>query len=269
MGGTNQSVNLATYYRDHWVEIEPERVEAYDELFEWRPQMAALLEGAELAPGQTIVDYGCGPGGLSVELARRAGPSGVVHGVDLNAELLDRARRRAERDEVSAHLHWHHVADDRIPLADQSVDRVLCKNVLEYVTDVEAVLREFRRVLKPGGIAHAIDSDWGLFAVEPIGVERTAEVFEAARMAYHTPLIGRRLYGALRGAGFDDVGVKVVGLADTRGNLSTALFNMASYARQAGLAAEIVDRFEVDLRKSIEAGTYLFVLPQFLVSGRA
>lgn len=263
--GTDKS----TYYRDHWVEIEPERVAAYDELFEWRPQLAALLEGAELAPGQTVVDYGCGPGGLAVELARRAGATGLVHGIDLNADLLERARRRAERDGVSAQLRWHHVADDRIPLADQSVDRVICKNVLEYVTDVDAVLREFRRVLQPAGIAHVIDSDWGLFAVEPIGVERTAEIFEAARMAYHTPLIGRRLYGALRGSGFDEVTVKVFGMADTRGHLSTALFNMASYARQAGLSAAVVDRFEADLRESIEAGTYLFVLPQFLVTGRA
>jgi ubiquinone/menaquinone biosynthesis C-methylase UbiE len=259
----------ATYYRDHWVEIEPARVEAYDELFEWRPQMAPLLEDAELAPGQIVVDYGCGPGGLAVELARRVGKSGCVHGVDLNANLLERAVRRADRDGVSAQLQWHHVSDDRIPLPDRSVDRVICKNVLEYVTDVGAVLREFRRVLRPGGLAHTIDSDWGLFAVEPIGPQRTAEVFEAAQMAYHTPLIGRRLYGALQDAGFGDVRVKVVGMSDTRGHLSTALFNMASYARDAGLAAGVVDRFESDLRESIEAGTYLFVLPQFLVTGRA
>jgi len=263
------AVNPESYYRDHWVEIEPERAEAYDALFEWRPAMAPLLEAAELATGQVVVDYGCGPGGLAVELARRVGDTGRIHGVDLNGELLRRAAQRAERDGVRGRIEWHHVSDDRIPLPDASTDRVVCKNVLEYVPDVAGVLAEFRRVLRPGGIAHVVDSDWGLFAVEPIGVERTAEIFEAARIAYHTPLIGRQLYGALKDAGFRDVQVRVLGMADTQGRLATALYNMASYAREAGLAASIVDRFETDLRRSIEEGTYLFVLPQFLVTGHA
>ena len=90
-------MNDETYYKDHWVEIEPERIEAYEQMFEWRPQSAPLLEPAALAPGQTVIDYGCGPGGLAVELARRVAPNGRVHGVDLN-KLLPRARRARARN---------------------------------------------------------------------------------------------------------------------------------------------------------------------------
>ena len=46
---------------------------------------------------------------------------------------------------------------------------------MEYVSDVAATLAEFRRVVKPGGLAHVIDSDWGLLAVEPLGAERLAD----------------------------------------------------------------------------------------------
>lgn len=257
-----------TFYRDHWVEIEPERIEAYEDLFAWRPQMAPLLEAAELAPGQEVVDFGCGPGGLAVELARRVSPGGRVHGVDLNEELLERAAARAAREDVR--LELHHSENERIPLADASVDRVLCKNVLEYVTDPAETLAEFRRVLRPAGIAHVIDSDWGLLAVEPIGSARCAAIFEAAKMAYRTPEIGRRLYGLFRGAGFSDLKVKILTMADTRGLLLPALLNMASYARaSARLGTGEIDRFERDLRSSIEEETFLMVLPQFLVTGRA
>lgn len=256
-----------TFYRDHWVEIDPERLEAYEEMFSWRPQLEPLLAPAELAAGQVVIDYGCGPGGLSVELARRVG-DGHVHAVDLNEEFVERARKRAAQEGVSERVTVHHVRDDRIPLPDASVDRVVCKNVLEYVEDPTGVLAEFRRVLRPGGRAHVIDSDWGLLAVEPIGPERLGELFTAASVAYRTPLIGRKLYGAFRGAGYDEVSVQVVTPADTAGWLAPVVVNMAGYARSSGLMEPArIDRLLEDLRRAVDEGTYLLVLPQFLVTG--
>ena len=263
-------MNEATYYRDHWVEIEPERLEAYEQMFEWRPQNAPLLEPAKLAPGQTVVDYGCGPGGLAVELARRVGPGGRVHGVDLNAAFLERAAARAKRDGVESVLSWHRCDGDKIPLESQSADRLVCKNVLEYVTDLAVTLSEFKRVLRPGGIAHAIDSDWGLLAVEPLGAERTAELFAAAAPAYRTPHIGRKLYGAFRAAGFQDVKIQILAGADTRGHLSPIVFNMIRYARETGrLPEKTLEKIASDLKQSLADGSYLLILPQFLVSGSA
>lgn len=263
-------MNRETYYKDHWVEIEPERIDAYEQMFEWRPQSAPLLEPAELAPGQTVIDYGCGPGGLAVELARRVAPNGRVHGVDLNALFLERARERAKRDGVEALIELHRTDGDRIPLDSRIADRLVCKNVMEYVPDVAATLAEFRRVLAPGGLAHVIDSDWGLLAVEPIGAERIAELFEAAKPAYKTPLIGRKLWGAMRGAGFSDVKVKIVASADTKGFTAPIVFNMMSYARASGrLPKATLEALAADLKKSLSDGTFLLILPQFLVTGTA
>lgn len=262
--------NEATYYRDHWLEIEPDRLDAYEAMFQWRPQMEPLIAPAELAAGQSVVDYGCGPGMLSLELARRVGAGGRVHAVDLNELFLARAREHAAQEGLDGRIAFHHVTEDRIPLDDRSVDRVICKNVLEYVDDVEATLRDFRRVLRPGGIAHAVDSDWGLLAVEPIGPERIRELFDAASVAYHTPLIGRKLYGLMRTAGFEDVKVRILASADTQGHFSPILFNMASYARASGrMEPAAIDALLAELQAAIESGSYLLVLPQFLVTGRA
>jgi ubiquinone/menaquinone biosynthesis C-methylase UbiE len=263
-------LNETTYYRDHWLEVETDRLDAYEEMFQWRPQMEPLIAPAELEPGQSVVDYGCGPGMLSLELARRVGEKGRVHAVDLNELFLARAREHAAKEGLDRRIAFHHIAEDRIPLGDRSVDRVICKNVLEYVDDVEATLRDFRRVLRPGGIAHAVDSDWGLLAVEPIGPERIRELFDAASVAYRTPLIGRKLYGLMRAAGFEDVKVRIRASADTHGHFSPILFNMASYARTSGrLDPAAIDALLAELQAAIESATYLLVLPQFLVTGRA
>lgn len=257
-----------TYYRDHWLDIDVEHMDDYEEMFRWRPRMAPLLEPADIAPGQRVVDFGCGPGMLTVELARRVGPEGRVHGVDLNPDFLERARANVEREGLAERVSLHRADDDRLPLPDASVDRVICKNVLEYVDDPVATLRDFRRALAPGGRVHAIDSDWGMLAVEPLGAERIAELFAAASMAYRTPLIGRRLYGLMREAGFDEVHVKVLAGADTRGTLAPILFSMARYARISGkLDPEAIDALLDDVKRALAEGTYLLVLPQFVVTG--
>ncbi len=259
-----------TYYRDHWIEVAPERVDVYEEMFRWRPQMEPLLLPAALAPGQHVVDYGCGPGMLALELARRVGTAGHVHGVDLNEVFLDRARQHAAAEGFADRVSFHRIVEDRVPLADASVDRVICKNVLEYVGDVTATLSDFRRVLRPGGLVHAIDSDWGMLAVEPIGPERLGELFRAASIAYRTPLIGRKLYGFMRAAGFREVKVKILATADTQGFLAPVVLNMATYARESGrLEPSWVDALLEDLQRAMADGTYLLVLPQFLVTGAA
>ena len=260
----------ATYYRDHWIEIEPDRLDAYEQMFRWRPEMEPLIVPAALAAGQMVMDYGCGPGWLAIEIARRVGASGRVHAVDLNAEFLKRAERNAAAEGLRERITFQRLRDERVALGDRLLDRVVTKNVLEYVTDLDETLRELRRVLRPGGLLHVIDSDWGMLAVEPLGAERISELFAAASVAYRYPLIGRQLYGALRKAGFADVRVQVLAGTDTRGHFAPIVFNMASYARISGRLEPLkIDRLVADLKSAIEAGDYLLVLPQFLVTGTA
>lgn len=259
---------LDDYYRDHWLEVEDERMNRYEEMFQWRDGYEALIAPADIRAGQVVADYGCGPGGLAIELARRVGDSGAVLALDINREFLARTQALAEDAGLAERVDARLMENDRIPADDASVDRVVCKNVLEYVPDPQATVAEFHRLLKPGGIAHVSDSDWGGVVLEPLG-ERFARIMSAAGIAFRTPLIARRLYGIFRRTGFRDIRVQVLANADTAGALRSVIYNMASYARTSGQLDEgEIAAFVDDVDRAVAEQTFLAILPQFLVTGR-
>ncbi len=256
-----------TYYRDHWTDIESERLERYEEQFVWRPGMDRLLAPAEIAPAQTVADYGCGPGYLAVELARRVGEAGRVHAFDINAEFVARTAERAAAAGVADRVEVTHLENDRVPLDDASLDRLVAKNVMLYVDDPLASFEEFRRVVKPGGKVHAIDSDFYMTAFDPVTPEDWRSLLESAMHAFKTPEIGRKMYGLARRAGYSDVAVRVIAVPDTRGRMLNVIENFAGYARNSGTHDEETVRRVVDTATKAAANGEFFALnPQFLVT---
>jgi SAM-dependent methyltransferase len=105
---------------------------------------------ANLKPGEVVVDLGCG-GGLDVLLAaKKVGPSGRAIGIDMTPEMLELARRNAEKAGAT-NTEFHHATIDKLPLPDASVDCVISNCVINLAPDKPAVFREVARVLKPGG----------------------------------------------------------------------------------------------------------------------
>ena len=105
---------------------------------------------ANLKPGETVVDLGCG-GGLDVFLAAaKVGPTGKVIGIDMTPEMLALARSNAAKAKVS-NVEFYQSTIDKLPLMDASVDCVISNCVINLATDKPAVFREIARVLKTGG----------------------------------------------------------------------------------------------------------------------
>ncbi len=258
------------YYKQHWIDIEPERHEAYDQILAFHPAMEPLIRPLELAPGLHVLDVGSGPGHTAMELARRVAPSGRVTGVDINADFVERSNRRAQEAGLPAEF----VRDGFPPLdfPDRSFDRVFCKNVLEYVDSAADTVAEMARVAATGGIVVATDSDWDMLALDTgaAGAELNDRVLGAAKsIALREPKIGRRLYGLFREAGLADVKVEVMAGADTLGRSTPMLrASMARYARDSGRVTEPeVDEWLANISRAMERGTFLLVLPQFIVRG--
>jgi SAM-dependent methyltransferase len=105
--------------------------------------------------GETILDFGCGPGNDITGFLLYSNPSKVI-GIDVsrNALLLARQRLRLHGiDERSYELHRSSDRDATLPIASSSVDYINCQGVLHHTTDPARLLREFRRVLTSRGRA--------------------------------------------------------------------------------------------------------------------
>jgi SAM-dependent methyltransferase len=258
------------YYKQHWIDIEPERHEAYDQILAFHPAMEPLLKPLELAPGLRVLDVGSGPGHTAMELARRVAPSGKVTGVDINADFVERSNRRAREAGVPAEFVRSGFPPLNFP--DRSFDRVFCKNVLEYVDSAADTVAEMARVAGAGAVVVATDSDWDMMALETGAgtADLNERVLGAAKsIALKEPKIGRRLYGLFREAGLTDVKVEVMAAADTLGRSTPMLkASFARYARDSGRVMEQeVAQWLANINRAIERGTFLLVLPQFIVRG--
>lgn len=105
---------------------------------------------ANLRPGETVVDLGCG-GGIDVLLAaRKVGPSGRAIGIDMTPEMIERAMANAAKAGLS-NAEFFLAPMEQMPLPDASVDCLISNCVINLAADKGQVFREMFRVLKPGG----------------------------------------------------------------------------------------------------------------------
>lgn len=109
-----------------------------------------------LAPHMAILDVGCGPGSISVGLARLV-PDGHVTGIENVPEPLDQARALAAAEGV-ANVTFREADVHALPFADDSFDIVHAHQVLQHLADPVRALREMRRVVRPGGLVACRES---------------------------------------------------------------------------------------------------------------
>lgn len=117
---------------------------------QWALGVGNPLAWADLRPGQTVVDLGCGAGVDVLLAAGQVGPTGWVAGVDFLQEMVERARGFA----AEAHLDnatFHQGEMEALPLADASVDVVISNGSINLSARKSRVLAEAHRVLRPGG----------------------------------------------------------------------------------------------------------------------
>jgi SAM-dependent methyltransferase len=103
-----------------------------------------------LYPGETVVDIGSGAGFDSLIAAQRVGPAGRVVGIDMTQEMLRKARDGAARLEAT-HVEFRQGYVENLPLPEDFADVIISNGVLNLTLDKVETLREWRRILKPGG----------------------------------------------------------------------------------------------------------------------
>ncbi|MBV9972946.1 MAG: bifunctional demethylmenaquinone methyltransferase/2-methoxy-6-polyprenyl-1,4-benzoquinol methylase UbiE [Candidatus Eremiobacteraeota bacterium] len=116
----------------------------FDEM--WRNR---AIDQLRLQQGDTILDLCCGTGDICFHLVRRD-PTLKVTGVDFCPPMLERARERAHHEAPDADMQFLEADVMALPFADRSFDGATMGFSMRNVVDIDATLREIRRVLKPG-----------------------------------------------------------------------------------------------------------------------
>jgi SAM-dependent methyltransferase len=192
-----------------------------------RSHAAFLLP--RLSPGDRVLDLGCGPGSITAGLGEAVGPAGVAIGLDLDPGPAPVPLVRGDAT--------------RLPLATAAVDAVFVCAVLQHLADPLALLREARRVCRPGAVIGVADADRGGALVAPADpwLDRGQEILDRLRDGTDIH-VGRRLRGLLHEAGFVDAVATARGTGGGGpGSAAAAEWEAAAFEAPAAVAA-VVER---------------------------
>ena len=218
-----------------------------------------------VAPGERILDVGCGPGFYVAELLEQVGSNGSVVGIDSSRPMLAVAAHRTERyDNVS----FHEADATSLPVENASFDAALSVQVLEYVADVPAALGELYRALRAGGRLVVWDVDWATVSLHTTDPARTERILRAWDGHLAHPSLPQTLTAQLQAAGFD--GVKLEGHTfatnefdpDTYGGALVPLISEFVVGRD-GLSEDEAKAWEAEQRELAQQSEFFFACIQF------
>lgn len=170
----------------------------------WKAETDRIVAEAGFADGDRVADLGCGPGYLTLELARAVAPGGRVIAIDSSERFIEHLREAARAEGLS---HVEPVCGrlEAAPLEPASLDGVVCRWVLMFLPDPAAVIERAVAALEPGGRFVALE----YFQFRTLGLWPPSPLFDRVYGAVHDLII--------RSGGDPDVGAALPALLDAAG----------------------------------------------------
>ncbi|HEX8004470.1 MAG TPA: methyltransferase domain-containing protein [Mycobacteriales bacterium] len=225
------------------------------------PEVKALHDRAtellQPAPGERVLEVGCGLGADARELARAVAPGGSVTAVDVSEAMLNAAR---DRHDASLAVTYERADVCALPYDDATFDVIRIERVLQHVPDVTGACREMARVLKPGGRLLALDTDWGSLVADVGDDDLADRVLAHGRGRMIQPRAALHLRRLLAGAGLHRVHVE--GHAFTYTSLETAAVLLPMFQELIPQEADFMPAADREAwfaaaRRADEEGTFL------------
>jgi ubiquinone/menaquinone biosynthesis C-methylase UbiE len=174
---------------------------------------ADLLARISLRPGERVLDVACGTGIVARGAAEQVGASGHVAAIDVNATMLEVARRLDPPD--GAPIAWHQTSALDLPYDEGSFDVVLCQLGLQFFSDQGAALRQMRRVLVARGrlglsVYSAIEHTPAALALSEALDQRIGGDASRPKRSEHSLADAAELRGLVADAGFGEINITTV-----------------------------------------------------------
>lgn len=229
-------------------------------------QREAVLSTLDLQQGEYVLDIGSGPGLLAHDIAKAVGQTGMVRGIDISDAMV------ALSEERCSNLPFveFQVADaTELPFPNDEFNVAVSTQVYEYVKDVSAALNELYRVLRPGGRALILDTDWETLIWNTSDQERMKGILAAFEEHCSHPRLPRILAPKLRDAGFSIQRQDVFPLFNPKYHSDTyshgVIDFIASFVSGKGdIAPRIIKEWAEDLRDLGKKDEYFFGINRYL-----
>jgi arsenite methyltransferase len=232
-------------------------------------QRATTMELLALCAGEHVLDIGSGPGFLAAEMGGSVGPGGRVRGIDISEVMVARASHRNT-------MAWvNFVVGDaaQLPEPDDSYDVVVSTQVAEYVADIDKFCREAWRVLRPGGRAVFLATDWDAIAWHSDHPARMRAVLDAFGPHCANTRLPRTFARHLRDTGFEVESVCVYPILNTAWNDDAyscqAIVFIDAYVRPRNtIPPETLDAWAAEQRALGASGDYYFLSNRVFFTAR-
>jgi SAM-dependent methyltransferase len=228
-------------------------------------QRSETIKLLTLRSGERVLDVGCGPGFLCESIAELVGRDGAVTGIDISDDLIALCKRRNQPTWLS-----YSVGDaTKIDQPDASFDVVACTQVAEYVPDVDRAVSEAFRVLRPGGRAVFVATDWDALVWHSDRPDRMVQVMKSWEAHCAHPHLPRSLAGRLASAGFRFDGASVFPILnlqwhdDAYSKGLAGLIKDFAWRRNDVRSDDLRDWYQ-EFQRLSEAGRYFFCSNRFI-----
>jgi len=228
------------------------------------------LKWLDIKEGYHVLDVGCGIGLQAQSMAKLVGAEGKVAGTDLSNTMIEIARSRTASSNLPLVFFTADAAAQ--PFPDQSFDCVRTERMLMYIQDIQKVLKEFKRLLKPGGKIVIFDFDWDATVIAHKDKTLTRKIIHYASDSFPNGRIGGELFHLMKNAGFENVKVKPYSYSGNNQILLDITKRIYEGILQTGISNNIFTQTEIDnwweTLDEDAKGDNLFISYQgFIVSG--
>ena len=228
-------------------------------------QRQIILSAIKPMPGERIIDIGSGPGLLIEEMAEVVGPKGSICGIEISEAFIELSKKRCSHLYQVESLNGDATS---IPYGNDEFDVAVSIQVYEYIDDIDKCLVELYRILKPGGRALIMCTDWDTLIWNTENLNRMQRILTTFESHCSEPRLPRKISPKLRKYGFKLCNNGVYTMLNQKYDENTYSHGMIDFivsyvSGKNGISSEEAKLWANELRKKGQQDDYFFSICRY------